>query len=101
PVVLLHGNPSWSYLYRNLISLLGRSHRRIAPDHLGCGLSDKPQDYPYRLAGHIDNLGDFLEQMAVGRCVLVMHDWGGAIGMGWAARHADKIAGLIVMNTAA
>ncbi|HHO48328.1 MAG TPA: alpha/beta fold hydrolase [Desulfobacteraceae bacterium] len=101
PVVLLHGNPSWSYLYRNLISLLSRSHRCIAPDHLGCGLSDKPQDYPYRLADHIDNLEDFLEQMAVGGCVLVMHDWGGAIGMGWAARHVEKIAGLVVMNTAA
>lgn len=101
PVVFLHGNPSWSYLYRNLISVLRDSHRCFAPDHLGCGLSDKPQDYPYRLAGHIDNLEYFLDRLAVEQCVLVMHDWGGAIGMGWAGRNPDKVAGLIVLNTAA
>jgi cis-3-alkyl-4-acyloxetan-2-one decarboxylase len=101
PVVFLHGNPSWSYLYRNLIVLLQGSQRCIAPDHLGCGLSDKPQNYPYRLADHIDNLENFLDRLAVERCVLVMHDWGGAIGMGWAGRNADRVAGMVVLNTAA
>lgn len=100
-IVFLHGNPSWSYLYRNLITTLSKSYRCIAPDHLGCGLSDKPQDYPYRLADHIDNLEQVLDQRKVGSCVLVMHDWGGAIGMGWAGRHPDKVDGLVVMNTAA
>lgn len=101
PVVLLHGNPSWSYLYRNLIAGLRESNRCIAPDHLGCGLSDKPRDYPYRLADHIANLDSLLTRLAIERCVLVMHDWGGAIGMGWAGRNSDRVGGLIVLNTAA
>lgn len=100
-LVFLHGNPSWSYLYRNLVSAFKDSYRCVAPDHLGCGLSDKPQDYPYRLVDHIDNLEQLLESLGGQRCVLVMHDWGGAIGMGWAARHPDKVDGLVVMNTAA
>lgn len=100
-VVFLHGNPSWSYLYRNLINSLNGSYRCIAPDHLGCGLSDKPQEYPYRLANHIDNLEQVLDRLEVRSCVLVMHDWGGAIGMGWAGRHPDRVDGLVVMNTAA
>lgn len=101
PVVFLHGNPSWSYLYRNLIADLLATNRCIAPDHLGCGLSDKPQDYPYRLADHIANLDNLLDRLGEEKVVLVMHDWGGAIGMGWAGRNPDRIAGLVVMNTAA
>lgn len=101
PVVMLHGNPSWSYLYRQLILDLRGNYRCLAPDHLGCGLSDKPQDYPYRLADHIDNLEQVLAQRNIERCVLVVHDWGGAIGMGWAVRHPERVAGLMVMNTAA
>lgn len=100
-IVFLHGNPSWSYLYRNLISSLQGTFRCIAPDHLGCGLSDKPEDYPYQLVNHIDNLEQVLDQLQVKTCVLVMHDWGGAIGMGWAGRHPDRVDGLILMNTAA
>jgi haloalkane dehalogenase len=101
PVVMLHGNPSWSYLYRRLILGLRGNYRCLAPDHLGCGLSAKPQDYPYRLADHIANLEQVLAQRGIGRCVLVVHDWGGAIGMGWAVRNPEKVAGLVVMNTAA
>ncbi len=100
-VVMVHGNPSWSYLYRNLVAQLKSSHRCIVPDHLGCGLSDKPQQYPYRLQNHIDNLTALLDQLQVDKCVLVVHDWGGAIGMGWAGRHPQRIAGLVVLNTAA
>ena len=100
-VVMLHGNPSWSYLYRNLVAALKGRYRCIVPDHLGCGLSDKPQDYPYRLKNHIDNLETLLDRKGVDRCVLVVHDWGGAIGMGWAGRHPDRVAGIVVLNTAA
>lgn len=100
-VVFLHGNPSWSYLYRKVIAGLKESCRCIAPDHIGCGFSDKPQDYPYRLHNHVGNLEGLLEQLDVQKCILVMHDWGGAIGMGWATRHPDKVEGMIVMNTAA
>jgi Predicted hydrolases or acyltransferases (alpha/beta hydrolase superfamily) len=101
PVVMVHGNPSWSYLYRNLVLGLRAHYRCIVPDHLGCGFSDKPQAYPYRLANHIDNLERLLDHLGIARCVLVVHDWGGAIGMGWAGRHPERVAGMIVFNTAA
>ncbi len=101
PVVMVHGNPSWSYLYRNLVSHLQDRYRCIVPDHIGCGFSDKPQDYPYRLQDHLDNLTHLLDQLAIERCVLVVHDWGGAIGMGWAGKHAERVAGVVVLNTAA
>jgi len=100
-VVMAHGNPSWSYLYRNLITVLKGGHRCIVPDHLGCGFSDKPQNWPYRLRNHIDNFTALLDHLRIERCVLVVHDWGGAIGMGWAGRHPERVAGLVVLNTAA
>ncbi|MDD2465326.1 MAG: alpha/beta fold hydrolase [Desulfobulbus sp.] len=101
PVVMVHGNPSWSYLYRNLVTHLQDRYRCIVPDHLGCGFSDKPQDYPYQLRNHLDNLQDLLDHLGIERCVLVVHDWGGAIGMGWAGTHAQRVAGVVVLNTAA
>jgi haloalkane dehalogenase len=100
-VVMVHGNPSWSYLYRNLVKALSPDHRCIVPDHLGCGFSDKPQGYPYRLENHIENFTELLDSLDVERCVLVVHDWGGAIGMGWAGQHPERVAGLVVLNTAA
>ncbi len=100
-VVMVHGNPSWSYLYRNLITALKGEYRCLAPDHLGCGLSDKPQNYPYRLRNHIKNLEQLLDHLRVERCVLVVHDWGGAIGMGWAGAHSERIKGIVALNTAA
>ena len=100
-VVMLHGNPSWSYLYRNLVSCLRDSYRCIVPDHLGCGLSDKPQKAAYTLAMHIDNLEALLRQLEVQRAALVLHDWGGAIGMGWAVRHVPQVAAVVACNTAA
>jgi pimeloyl-ACP methyl ester carboxylesterase len=100
-VVMAHGNPSWSYLYRNLVTALKGEYRCVVPDHLGCGLSDKPQNYPYRLRNHIDNFTALLDHLQIERCVLVVHDWGGAIGMGWAGQHPERVAGLVVLNTAA
>ncbi len=100
-LVMVHGNPSWSYLYRNLVSDLRGSYRCLVPDHLGCGLSDKPQDYPYLLENHIDNLQQVMDHFQVEKCVLIVHDWGGAIGLGWAGRHPEKIKGIIVLNSAA
>ena len=100
-VVMVHGNPSWSYLYRNLITALRDGYRCIVPDHLGCGFSDKPAAYPYRLRNHVENLECLLEALAIDRCTLVVHDWGGAIGMGWAGRHPERVAGVVVLNTAA
>ncbi len=100
-VVCVHGNPSWSYLYRNVVAVLSDRYRCIVPDHIGCGFSDKPQEYDYTLKNHIDNLESLLEHLGVKECVLVVHDWGGAIGMGWAGRYPEKVKGLVVLNTAA
>lgn len=100
-VVMVHGNPSWSYLYRNLVHHLRSRYRCIVPDHLGCGFSDKPADYPYRLRNHVDNLERLLDSLGVERCVLVIHDWGGAIGMGWAGKYPERVAGVVALNTAA
>jgi haloalkane dehalogenase len=99
---MVHGNPSWSYLYRNLVSALCDRYRCIVPDHLGCGFSDKPQRYPYRLGNHLDNLDHLLAALVPdGPVRLIVHDWGGAIGMGWAGRHPEQMAGAVVLNTAA
>ena len=100
-IVMLHGNPTWSFYYRNLVTLLRDSYRVIVPDHMGCGNSDKPQQYPYQLKTHIDNLEYLLDQLKIEKYSLVVHDWGGAIGMGLAARQPEKIESLVILNTAA
>jgi haloalkane dehalogenase len=104
PVVMLHGNPTWSFYYRHLIESLRDSCRVIAPDHIGCGMSDKPDDsrYTYTLASRVDDLELLLDHLGVDRrLTLIMHDWGGMIGMTYAARHPERIARLVVSNTAA
>ncbi|MGH7895425.1 MAG: alpha/beta fold hydrolase, partial [Candidatus Binatia bacterium] len=103
-VVMVHGNPTWSFFYRDLIGALCTGYRVVAPDHIGCGLSDKPGDgrYVYRLASRVDDLGALLDHLGIERNVtLVLHDWGGAIGMAWAARHPERVARLVILNTAA
>ncbi|MCK5404062.1 MAG: alpha/beta fold hydrolase [Desulfobulbaceae bacterium] len=100
-VLLLHGNPTWSFYYRNLTLSFKDRFRMIVPDHMGCGLSDKPQSYPYRLEDHISNIERLSDHLGLKKLSLVMHDWGGAIGMGFAARHPEKIKSFVVMNTAA
>ena len=100
-ILMLHGNPSWSFLFRNLIIGLRHNYRVIAPDHIGFGLSDKPYDYPYRLETHIDNLDDFIEYLKLEKFSLLVHDWGGPIGFGYAERHPEKIKNIIISNTAA
>lgn len=101
PVVMVHGNPTWSFYYRTLISGLSQTHRVIVPDHIGCGLSDKPQNYPYTLEQHIHNLETLLLQLDLHDMTLVLHDWGGAIGMGYGTRHPERVARLVLFNTAA
>ncbi len=100
-IVMVHGNPTWSYYYRRLISLLAKEHRVIAIDHMGCGLSDKPQKYNYCLQNHIDNLDSLLQHLGVETFSLVVHDWGGAIGMGVAAKNPHLLTRAMVLNTAA
>ncbi len=104
PVVMLHGNPTWSFYYRKLIRKLSPHFRCLAPDHIGMGFSDKPgdADYRYTLAQRIDDLESFLEAKGIDRDIsLIMHDWGGAIGMGYACRHPEAIRNLVILNTAA
>ena len=104
PVVMLHGNPTWSFYYRNLVQGLSDSFRAIVPDHIGCGLSEKPspKHYGYRLKNRVDDLECFLDKLGLRDGItLVVHDWGGMIGMAYAARHPGRIRRIVVMNTAA
>ncbi len=100
-VVMVHGNPTWSFYYRTLIPEISRTHRVIVPDHVGCGLSDKPQEYTYTLNQHIENLEALIAHLGLKNVTLVLHDWGGAIGMGYATRHPDNVARFVIFNTAA
>lgn len=103
PVVMLHGNPSWSFFYRRLVEAVSPNRRSIVPDHIGCGLSDKPDDsrYAYTLESRVDDLARLLDHLGVVENIsLVLHDWGGMIGSAFAARHPERIAKIVVMNTA-
>ncbi|MFT5461537.1 MAG: pimeloyl-ACP methyl ester carboxylesterase [Planctomycetota bacterium] len=101
PLLFLHGNPTWSFFWRELVGGLSGEYRCIAPDHIGCGLSDKPQDWSYRLADHAENVLRLVEQLDLCNVTLVVHDWGGAIGFAMARRAPERIARVVVMNTAA
>ncbi len=104
PVVMLHGNPSWSFYYRNLVLALRDRYRCIAPDHIGCGLSDKPGDdrYEYTLSRRVADLEQLLDTLGVMENItLVVHDWGGMIGMAYAVRHPERISRLVILNTGA
>jgi len=104
PIVMIHGNPTWSFYYRELIKALSPNFRTIVPDHIGCGLSDKPGDkrYDYSLKNRIDDLKILIDMLGLEeKITLVVHDWGGMIGMAYALRHPEKISRFIVLNTAA
>jgi haloalkane dehalogenase len=98
PLVLLHGNPTWSYLWRKVIPIMAPERRVIAPDLIGHGRSDKP-DIDYRLTDHIRYIDGLLDALRLDRVVLVLHDWGGSIGLDWARRHPDQVAGLVLTET--
>lgn len=103
-VIMLHGNPTWSFFFRDLVLGLRETHRVIAPDHIGCGLSDKPDErhYEYTLRRRVDDLAVLIEQLDVrGPITLLMHDWGGMIGMAYATRFPERIGRLVLLNTAA
>lgn len=100
-LLFVHGNPTWSFAWRNLIKDLSRDYRVLAVDHVGCGFSDKPQDYEYRLAKHIDNLTRFIVGLDLTNVTLLAHDWGGAIGMGAAGSLPNRFARFVLFNTAA
>ncbi|MGE9291372.1 MAG: alpha/beta fold hydrolase [Puniceicoccales bacterium] len=99
-VVFVHGNPSWSFLFRDVILALRDRFRCIAPDHQGCGFSD-PQPHRMRMIEHSQNLGKVLETLQVEKFILIAHDWGGAIGAHQAGLQPDRVAGMVFLNTAA
>jgi haloalkane dehalogenase len=108
-VVMLHGNPSWSYYWRKLVLALrdpaaGKAYRCIVPDHIGMGLSDKPDEaaYRYTLQSRIDDVETLLDSLGItGPITLAVHDWGGGIGFGWGLKHSGQIRRLVILNTGA
>ncbi|HVI25389.1 MAG TPA: alpha/beta fold hydrolase [Xanthomonadaceae bacterium] len=102
-VVMLHGNPSWSYHWRRLVLGLRDRYRCIVPDHVGMGASDRPDDarYHYTLASRVEDLATLLDEIGIaGPVTLAVHDWGGMIGMGWALAHPQQVRRLVILNTA-
>ncbi len=115
-VVMLHGNPSWSYYWRHLVLALRDRYRCIVPDHVGMGLSDKPDDgggarpprapaalagYDYTLRARVEDLERLLDRLGIdGPVTLALHDWGGMIGMGWALPRMQRVRRLVILNTA-
>jgi len=100
-VLMLHGNPTWSFYYAELVKAVSLKLRCIVPDHIGMGLSEKPSDYVYLLKTRIDDIAALVAALGLRRVHLVVHDWGGAIGFGFAARHPELIGRLVILNTAA
>lgn len=100
-VLMLHGNPTWSFYYRNLIAAVSPVQRCIAPDHIGMGLSEKPENYGYTLGRRIADIEALVQSLGLKRVHLVVHDWGGAIGFGFAARRPELVGRIVIMNTAA
>ena len=99
PVLLLHGNPTWSYLYRNIIKALDKEARRITPDYPGFGFSDHPPGYGYTPAKHAGWVDALIDHLQLRRIILVCQDWGGPIGLSVATRRPDDVAGLVLLNT--
>ena len=101
PLVMLHGNGTWSFVYRHLIKGLSDEYRCIAPDYLGFGLSEKPCDWSYRPRDHARVVEQFLDGLGLSDVTLFLQDWGGPIGMDYATTHTDVVDSFVVMNTAA
>ena len=101
PLLMVHGNPTWSFYWRTLAIAFRDRFRVVVPDHMGCGLSDKPQEYPYRLSQHIENLVRLIRHLDLSDISLLVHDWGGAIGLGAALQVPERVARIVLFNTGA
>lgn len=100
PVVLMvHGTPTWSYLYRHLVRDLSKTHRCIVPDHIGFGLSEKPEGWSYRPEDHAANLAELIRRLDLRDITLVVHDFGGPIGLSYAIEHPENVERLVLFNT--
>jgi haloalkane dehalogenase len=100
-VLMLHGNPTWSFYYRELVQAARETLRCVVPDHIGMGFSEKPPNYDYTLATRIADIEALVASLGLKRVHLVVHDWGGAIGFGFATRHPGMIGRIVILNTAA
>ncbi len=102
-ILCVHGNPTWSFYWRNVIKRFGATHRVITVDHLGCGRSDKPSrdQFPYTMAAHRDNLVGLVDHLDLKNITLLAHDWGGAIGMSALVARRDRFKRIMLLNTAA
>ncbi|EFM11079.1 alpha/beta hydrolase fold protein [Paenibacillus curdlanolyticus YK9] len=98
-VLLLHGNPTWSYLYRNVIKELRNDFRLIAPDYPGFGMSKAPSGYRFTPQEHSEAIQDLIRQLDLKNFILVVQDWGGPVGLNYAVRHRENLRGIVVMNT--
>ena len=99
--LMVHGNPTWSFYYRRLVAAWRDRYRIVVPDHLGCGLSDKPEPYAYCLRQHADNLVALIEDLGLRNITLFAHDWGGAIGLAAAKVVPDRFQRFVLFNTGA
>lgn len=99
PILFLHGNPTWSFLYRDVIDLLRHRFRCIAPDLPGFGLSSAAEAYAFTPAEHADIVERFIVELELDQLTVMGHDWGGPIALGAASRHPDRVAALVVANT--
>lgn len=111
PLLMVHGNPTWSFYWRRLVTQFSGAHRCVVPDHLGAGLSDMPEssgrsrasgaaNFSYRLADHVRNLVELIDHLDLRDVTLLVHDWGGPVGFGAALERPERIARLVVFNTA-
>lgn len=101
PLVCVHGNPTWSFYWRNLVLALRNEYRVIAVDHIGCGLSDKPAGYRYRLSQHVENLKQLVSSLELENTTLIAHDWGGPIGLGALMNVPHRFCRVVLLNTGA
>jgi haloalkane dehalogenase len=99
PIVMVHGTPTWSFMYRHLIRALSPRYRCVAPDHLGFGLSERPADWSYRPADQARNLARLIETLKLKDVTLAVHDFGGPIGLAYALDHPENVRRLVIFNT--
>ena len=99
PIVMVHGTPTWSFLYRHLVKGLSPGYRCVAMDHMGFGLSDKPKDWSYVPKDHAQNVDSLIGTLGLEDVTLVVHDLGGPIGLSYAINNPEKVSRLIIVNT--
>lgn len=99
PIVMVHGNPTWSFLYRKLVARLRPAYRCVAPDHLGFGLSERPAGWSYLPEDHAANLAALIDGLGLKGVTLMVQDWGGPIGLSYAVARPENVARIVIMNT--